>query len=279
MYNVRAFLYEVMSLAFDFVLLVGGVVLTIIGVVASIAALTFIIRELWRLLAIVLAVAYLFLAVDRIDAGRRVWFPAGWYQAEANYPAGYYPGDWYYVCDPPVRVNATFFVPFQVVVPSTTFQPQPAFPLTVPNPVAPVAPAGPPVAAASCTEEVKELKARFALLESQLRGSPAPGGSGSADGSRSPATATPKMGAAKLSGLEVMQKKCASCHGAKVSADKGAGFTLLTEGGTMAELTDKQFLAMYRQLLSGKMPKNDKMEEDEGAALTQYLDTRKAVAK
>lgn len=53
--------------------------------------------------------------------------------------------------------------------------------------------------------------------------------------------------------LSLVQGKCASCHEARVSAEKGGGLTL-TEGNVLARLTDRQVNKVIGSAYKGTMP-------------------------
>ena len=73
----------------------------------------------------------------------------------------------------------------------------------------------------------------------------------------------------------VLTTNCGKCHEAATAEKEGGSFTLLKDGQPVA-LTDRQQLAMWKQIVSGKMPKGSKLSEEDGQALLGYLDQLKS---
>lgn len=196
------------------------------------------------------------------EAGwRQSYFAAGWYPASPGYAAGYYNGGIYnvYHQDPVVVAS---FVPIYFY-PGAVYQPPqaaPAIPLTPVAPVAPAAPAPAAQAAPGCTEAMKAMETRLKALEAALAQPPQP-------------QVAPKAQAPR-DGLAVLVNRCGKCH-EEQAAEKGGGGLVLLKGNAPAELSAVQALKIYKQVLSGKMPKGDKLEGNEGSLLMQYLDSVK----
>lgn len=74
--------------------------------------------------------------------------------------------------------------------------------------------------------------------------------------------------------VEILRKNCAACHSADMAKAKGAGFTLFDVAG-FASLTDKQALAIARNVYSGRMPKGGKLSDEEVGQVMSWLDTLK----
>lgn len=108
-------------------------------------------------------------------------------------------------------------------------------------PPAPHAPVG--VAASSETREILDLLKGMDTRLRKLEGG-------------APPSSNPPLGAAppdSAAGLRAMSTKCASCHEAKVSADKGGGLTLFN-GPALVALNDKQIRRILTVTGRGKMP-------------------------
>lgn len=74
----------------------------------------------------------------------------------------------------------------------------------------------------------------------------------------------------------VFGAKCASCHEAKVSGEKGGAFTLL-EGAAPAKLTDRQIRKVMSVSYSGRMPPKGHvpLTDEEVGQIVAYLDQLK----
>jgi len=173
------------------------------------------------------------------------------YYAAGYYGQSYYPAGYYYYEQPKVYL-AAFVQPVYVPAVFATYQPAALAPAYATAPLAAV----PAVKAESCHEKLAALEARLKSLEAgQLR---------------TPAQLTPE--GAKSDGLAVLVKRCGACHDEASAAEKGGGFALL-KGGKLPELTASEVNAVYRQILSGKMPKGSKLGDGEGRAVMEFLDT------
>jgi hypothetical protein len=140
------------------------------------------------------------------------------------------------------------------------------------------------------TARVEKLEAKMdILLEAvqRIQGSatPSPGIPG-----RSNEPTRPGQSSAKplgKDGFSVLVSRCAKCHN-KTASDllpdktmKGGGhqFFFEEEGKTVLRLTTEQLTEVYKKLLSGEMPKDDKLNPEEGQAILAYLNDYKAQAK
>lgn len=224
--------------------------------------------------ACLMGLAVFFLGVDRAAAG--------WYYSatpRVGYSAYYgYSGYWKQYEEPKVVV-AAFVQPLYVPTVFSTYQPtavttyQTAQLTTVQQLVA-VQPAQAVQVrttqtgvaaqqATDCHTKLTEFEQRMARMEALLQqaikqpgAAPAPQAN-----QRKPTT-----------GLDVMILRCAGCHDKTVADTKG-GKLVYFESGKLLDLDARQINGFYRSLLSGKMPKDAKLEEGEGALIMQHLDT------
>ncbi len=132
------------------------------------------------------------------------------------------------------------------------------------GPPAGAAPGGLGADARAIIDALRALDARIQKLEKAETPTVTPG----------PAAApAPKQAAAPASknALAVVQAKCSQCHESKVSADKGAGLTLIT-AGVLAKLTDAQSKKLVRVVLKGSMPKKPvpALTDEEGTYLIEF---------
>lgn len=77
------------------------------------------------------------------------------------------------------------------------------------------------------------------------------------------------------SALAVFQVRCAGCHEAKTSADKGGGFTLL-QGERLVALTDRQARKVATMSYTGKMPPKKTgitLTDQEVSLIVDFIDT------
>lgn len=72
----------------------------------------------------------------------------------------------------------------------------------------------------------------------------------------------------------IMKNKCMACHDASIAKGKGAGFVLHGVEG-FVKLSDRQALNIAREVYSGRMPKNNKLTDEEVGQIMNWLDTVK----
>lgn len=168
--------------------------------------------------------------------------------------------------------------------PIAVFTPVPLFTVQAPAPAAeasakpamPAAPAGEMgqvlQALQQTNQSLKDLDGRLRKLEA-AQDQPIP---------LAPAVpAKPKAQSAAPAahpGLLVVQAKCASCHEAKVAAEKGGGLAL-TDGAAAAKLDDRAARKVLSLAYAGKMPPKSSgvpaLTDPEVGALVQWIDSMK----
>ncbi len=89
------------------------------------------------------------------------------------------------------------------------------------------------------------------------------------------AAAAQPSGAGRLAptgpGVALLASKCASCHGADVSAAKGHGLTLFS-GGQLVPVNDALALKIVRQVATGKMPRGSTLADPEIESILSVFD-------
>lgn len=239
------------------------------------------------------------------------WYNAGYYGTSTYHYAGYY----HY--EQPQVIVAQFvqYIPTPSIF--ATYNPQALAPAYVTNQLAAVGsfqqqavqqtliqqPAqqtvvqrqvGDPNAAyASCHAQLQALDARLRQMELLVNRSVVPNvevGPPQAQ-SKIPPQPEQKQAAPQATvkratdGLGVLANRCGSCHekdaaSVKVGDRAKGGDKVLLDSGKLVELTAGDLNALYRQLLSGRMPpKGHELAEGEGALLMQYLEAIQATKK
>lgn len=178
----------------------------------------------------------------------------------------------------PFYTPVAVYAPFAAVVPAYggAYVPPPNY---LPMQPAPTATAPAPAAPqASEMRQVLEIlqgfDARLRTLEG--RGPPAPPAKKSDSLPLTPGAA-PATAPGAVSALQVMQAKCASCHEARNSAEKGGGFTMF-EGNTLVRMTEAQLRKSATNAYSGKMPPKTSgisLTDEETGIIINWIDSLK----
>jgi mono/diheme cytochrome c family protein len=77
--------------------------------------------------------------------------------------------------------------------------------------------------------------------------------------------------------VAIFQAKCAGCHEAAVSADKGGGFTMF-DGGKLVNLSDRAWGKIGSKVAVGRMPPPKSgivLSDEDAATVADWLDRRK----
>ena len=210
--------------------------------------------------------------------------PGYTYYHAGNYGGSYYPAGYYAPAYQMYSAYQTYYQPpvnlavFQPYLANyyaySTYQPQAVVPLQQLNAIAavPVQQQAATGVDPGCAKHTAALQLRLekleAMLNKQTAPPPAPAPQPQAEPVRQQAPA-PK---APPTGARVWDARCLSCHGAAVAQARAKGMVLPADASL---LTDVQLAGVYRQLVSGRMPKDGPLTPEEGQALLLNLNNAK----